>query len=146
MQLPVTLSLQPSRRLALLVLAAHGGTLASIVFTSLDAWLKLIFLAAILLSAAAQMARLHGRRSIVRLTLHADGVLEYTRRGDESATVLIHLQSTVTPVLAVLLLKREKCLEALVVAPDALPCDDFRKLRLWLRWVAMKGNESAVLH
>lgn len=145
MQLPVTLSLQPSRRLALLLLVAHGGMLTVIAFAGLDVWFKLVFLAAVFLSAATQIARLYGRRSIVRLTLHADGVLEYMRRDDESATALIHQQSTVTSVLVVLLLKRESYLEALVVAPDALPCDDFRKLRLWLRWVAMKGNESVAL-
>ncbi len=139
MQLPVTLSLRPSRRLALLLLAAHGGVFAAIADISannLVLWARLLLLLGVILSFGLQMAKLYGRQRIVHLCLHADGWLEYTRRNDESAKVRIHPHSTATALLTILLFGWGRRPGALAVLPDALDFEDFRKLRLWLRWAA----------
>lgn len=143
MQLPVILSLRPSRRLALILLAAHAGTfvaLADIAAGNLVLWVKLVLQAVIVLSLWLHLTKLYGRQRIVSLCLHGDGLLEYIRKSGESATVEIHPHTTASPLLTVLLLGRGKRLEALTLAPDALDCEDFRKLRLWLRWLALNDK------
>lgn len=142
MQLPVTLLLQPSRRLALLLLAAHGGTAFAASLISIDLWIKFVFFVVVFLSAVFQLAKLYGRKRVVRLTLYDDGLLEYLCRDADSAKVKIHPHSTVSSLLAVLLIRRDKRLDALVVVPDSMGREEFRTLRLWLRWFAMKGETT----
>ncbi len=136
MQLPVVLTLHPSRQLAILLLLAHGGALAVVFAIVLPIWIKLVLLAAITVSIGHILRRLHGLRRIARLTLRSDGLLEYVRGNDESGEARIHPHTTVTPLLTVLLLRQGRRSEVLVVLPDALSREDFRRLRLWLRWQA----------
>ena len=138
MQLPLTLSLRPSCRLGLLLAAAHGGAVAAALLISIPWWLKLVLLAAILASALHQLLRLTGQRRICRLILRDDGRLEFSRIDGSCGEARIHPQTTVTSLLAVLLLRQEGRIEALVLLPDALDAEDFRLLRLWLRWRAAR--------
>ena len=145
MQLPVTLSLRPSRRLVLLLIAAHGGALLSLASLGLELWFKVIPAVIVVASLGYQLTRQFGARRIVRLGLHRDGALECTRRNGEAVTLAVHPQSTVTPLLSVLLLcggqgRRSKVLETLTLLPDALDSEDFRRLRLWLRWLAVREH------
>ena len=136
MQLPVSLKLQPSRRLALLLLAVHGGTLGVIASMTLSGWIKLALLLGILWSAWRVLKNLQGRQRIIRLTLRRDGLLDYSRLNGETGEARIHPHTTVTPQLAVVLLRSAGRIEPLVLLADSLDAEEFRQLRLWLRWQA----------
>lgn len=136
MLLPVSLTLQPSRQLAILLLLAHAAALLVIITVVFSLWIKLMLLFAIGASAWQTLRRLHGSGRIARLTLRSDGHLEYVRINGESGEAQIHPHTTVTSWLTVVLLRQAKRIEVLVVMPDVLNRDDFRQLRLWLRWQA----------
>ncbi|MDD5177345.1 MAG: hypothetical protein PHQ05_13080 [Sterolibacterium sp.] len=136
MQLPSTLTLHPSKRLALLLLVAHGGALGLIAAVPLPFWIKLVLLLGVLLSAWHALKCSQGRQRIVRLTLREDGVLDYARLGGEVGEAHVHPQTTVTPQLTVVLLRSKRRIEPLVLLPDSLDAEEFRKLCLWLRWRA----------
>ncbi|MEK7736261.1 MAG: protein YgfX [Pseudomonadota bacterium] len=137
MQLPVVLTLQPSRQLALLLLLAHAAALIVVIAIVLPIWVKPTLLLAIGISAWRNLRSLHDLRRIARLTLRSDGRLEYYRSNEESGEARIHPHTTVTAWLCVVLLRHGKRIEVLVVMPDALNDEDFRQLRLWLRWQAV---------
>lgn len=139
MQLPLTLELHPSRRLTLLLVVAHGAVLTAVTSTDLPVWYKLLVLFAITLSLIIALARMHGSRRVIRLTLRSDGLLVPERLHTQSIALRVHPHSTVTALLTVILFKQGKRLKALTLLPDALNADDYRRLRLWLRWLAETG-------
>lgn len=134
MQLPITVKLRSSRNLVLLLVAAHWGALLAVTLVELLVWTKLALLLLIVISVWNCRKFWYGARRINFLTLRDEGVLDYTRVNGETGQASIHPQSTVTPWLTVILLRQEGRLEALVLLPDALDKDDYRHLRLWLRW------------
>ncbi|MBI3525846.1 MAG: hypothetical protein HY066_15240 [Betaproteobacteria bacterium] len=138
MRLPCDISLHPSRQLTLLLLLAHGGAVAVVFAIVLPVWLKLLLLAAIAASLGRILYRSYGRQRIIRLILRGDGLLEYVRSNDQPGEARIHPNTTVTPWLSVLLLQQGKRIEVLTVLADGLSREDFRHLRLWLRWHAAK--------
>jgi len=135
MQLPLTVKLQPSRSLSLLLIAMHFGAFLAIVVIALPVWTKLALTLFIATSFWSGRNCLGGGNQIVCLTLRDDGALEHVRFNDEYGEASVHLQSTVTPLLTVILLKQKSnILETLALLPDSLSPDDYRRLRLWLRW------------
>jgi toxin CptA len=140
MLLPLTLTLHHSRRLGLLLGAMHLGAATAASLISIPWWIKLVLLSLILASALRQLFGLTGKNRICRLTLKDDGRLEFSREDGSGGEARLHPQSTVTSPLVVLLLRLEGRVESLVFLPDSLDEEDFRQLRLWLRWCA-PGNE-----
>jgi toxin CptA len=140
MQLPLTVSLRPSRRLGVLLVFAHLCAVAAAWLITIPWSIKLALFAAILASAGYQLFRLTGQGRIRRLILKDDGHLEFSRVDGSGGEARIHPQTTVTSLLAVLLLRQEGRIEALVLLPDALNAEDFRLLRLWLRWCVARDQ------
>lgn len=134
MQLPFTLELHPSQRLTILLAAAHGLALAALMAVSLPLWIKLALTMLVLASIWLNLNGLSGPRSIVSLTLREDGILEFSRRDGSSGEARPHPHTTVTSLMTIMLLRQQGRIEALVLLPDALAAEDFRLLRLWLRW------------
>jgi toxin CptA len=132
--------LRPSRILLAALAAAHLGALAVVLAMPLEAWLK----SGLVLVAAASMGHallhfgmLHGPNAVVALKLSGAGLEAETRAGAWfPATVLG--SSFVSPWLTVLHLKLEgrRFVLPVVLLPDSLAADDFRRLRVWLRWGA----------
>ena len=136
MQLPLNLTLLASRRLAIMLLVAHAGAIAMLAAISAPLWIRALLFLLIAWSAWHSLQKIHGSLRIIRLILKADGRLEYLRLSGESGEATVHPNSTVMPQLTVLLLRLEKGSEPLIVLPDSLNAEDFRQLRLWLRWRA----------
>ena len=126
--------LHPSRRLVALLALAHAAAAVAVLLLALSWWFKLMLLLVILASAWRTLLRLFGAQRIASVTLHADGGAEFSRCNGSRTQVLIEPESTVTALMTVLLLRVEGRREALVLLADALSNDDFRRLRLWLRW------------
>ncbi len=128
------LTLRPPYRLGWLLAGVHLCAIAAAWLITIPWWLKLVLLAAILASAGQQLFRLTGSRRIRCLILKDDGHLEFSRVDGSGGEARIHPQTTVTPFLVILLFRASQGSEALVLLPDALSAEDFRLLRLWLRW------------
>ncbi len=133
-QLPITLELSPSYRLSFLLAVAHGLGLAAVTLVFLPLGIKLALILLVLASACLNLLRLFGPHRFVSLTLRGDGILEFCRKDGSHGEASIHRHSAVTPLMTVLLLCTEGRSEALVLLPDAIAAEDFRLLRLWLRW------------
>jgi len=139
-QLPLTLRPKPSFALAAALVLAHGLAAAGVVPTGLSLFIKFT-LWAVLASSLTFYLRRHVLQSPVRaLTLLADGSLDVERHDGTSAKAAVHPQTTVFPWLCVLRLKLADRSLALTLPPDALDAEDYRQLRLWLRWKAAQGG------
>lgn len=136
MQLPVTLRLRPSRQLALALLTAHLLALVTIGIIPIAVWARAIMFLLVGMSLWHMTRKLYGDERIVRLSLETQGIMAFTRFNEKTTTATVLRQSTVTPWLSVILLKLAERLEAVVIMPDSLSKQDYRCLRLWLRWLS----------
>ena len=146
---PLRVELQPSRGLAWLLAAAHGGALVLLALMPLPTILLFVASLALIASAALTISRQALRRGI-----HAVQALEFSdretlqvRTGDgvwHDACLLG--SSTVGTGLTVLNLRLEgRATRHVVITGDGINSDDFRRLRVWLRWgpgPAGNANES----
>ncbi|MBV2235744.1 MAG: hypothetical protein KUL75_09395 [Sterolibacterium sp.] len=146
MQLPWQITLRPSGRLAALLWLAHGGIACTLILLLLRrpelSWLLLVLLSVTAVSLFVQMQHLYGARRVLGLTLNKDGTISVQCSDQTCLQGRIKPQTAVWPWMAVLLLRLDDGRHwSLTVLSDALSDDDFRRLRLWLRWFAL--NESA---
>ena len=134
MRLPLTLQLHRSRQLDLLLASVHLAAMTATLLAALPLIVRLLLLVAIAIAAGFTLWRLG--RAACRITLRDDGLLEIERDGAAAGSAQVLAQSTVLNWLTVLLLRGDRGRESLTILPDALSSDDFRALRLWLRWRA----------
>lgn len=141
MQLPLALDLRPSRSLGWILVIAHGLALIVAMRADLPAVFPWLLVPAVFLSLTVAFVRIYGVRRTPRIVLRSDGLMEFWRGGRLSAPLAIHPHSTVTTGLTVILFVEGKRLGALVLLPDMLgSADDYRRLRLWLRWQAAAAS------
>jgi len=77
-------------------------------------------------------------KNTIALILHGDGRIEKLGAGDTANDMVLHPHTTVLPFLVILLYRQKNCLQSLVLLKDSLEVEDFRQLRLWLRWQIKK--------
>lgn len=131
---------QPSRRLAALTLGAHGTAVIVVVAAAL----KLPAIGLLLLPVAVS-AMWYWRRQrygspadIVRLTCRADGSWRWQRADGRVGVGTLAASSVCTPAAVVLHLRRSDRWRsrAVLLLPDSLDPDSFRRLRARLRLAA----------
>jgi toxin CptA len=131
------LRLAPSRQLAWLLGLGHAGAVLLSWITPLKWWLSLPLSLAALASLRYGL-RYHALRSapdaLVGLELRPDGSAAVRDRSGRWTQAQVLGSSFVSPGLTILNLRLAKAHCSLVVAPDSLDADDFRRLRVWLRW------------
>jgi toxin CptA len=134
------LRLRPSRQLAWLLGAGHAAA-GSVCWVAPIAWWLSLGLS---LTVAASLAL--SLRQVTRgwsgVELRPDGtaaVLDGQGRWSEAR---ILESSFVSPALTILNLAMAEARlpRSLVVAPDALPAEELRRLRVWLRWRAARAE------
>jgi toxin CptA len=133
------ISLNPSLRLTLLLSLAHAAAAGVCLVIDAAIWLKIS--AALLVGTSCGLslygpALLRTRKAIVALEITDGDALSFqTRRGDWHRGTLLD-SSFVAPYLAVLNLKSDGSpfTRHVVIMPDSVAADDFRRLRVWLRW------------
>ncbi|MHB1621159.1 MAG: protein YgfX [Sulfuricella sp.] len=135
----LTIVVGPSRRLAGLLVGMHGFAAAMVWLAPLPHWLA-VLLMPVLLGSAWHTLRRDGfrtlRHSLIGLRLDADCCCEFqTRAGVWHEAVLLG-SSFVAPHLTVLNLKPAggRRVKHMVILPDAVDAEDFRRLRVWLKW------------
>ena len=136
MRLPLTLQLRVSRRLRLLLAAMHGGALLALVLAVLPAPIKLGLAVALVFSLWLSLRRLAATDRLHTLVLRDDGRVAFPGGDGNGGELSVQAQSTVLPWLVVVLLASPDRRVVLAILPDVLDPDDFRALRLWLRWRA----------
>ena len=136
------ITLQPSRILAAILVFAHGAAMAMVALAGMPLWLELIAIAALVASLVfdvRQTALLRAPDAVIGLEITADDRFSIqTRRGGWIGCEVLG-STYVTSFLTILNLKvidSGRNTRA-VILPDSLNAEDFRKLRVWLRWASL---------
>jgi toxin CptA len=129
--LPLVIATQASPTLKLLLVAVHLAALSALYLALLPAAARL---AGVLLLGASLWATWK-RLVAVRLRAKADGRLEIWR-GAAWKPVQLRSDSVALPWLIVLRWREGRRHHNLALPADALPGDEHRRLRVWLRWKA----------
>ena len=125
--------------MAAILVVAHGAAIAIVVIVDVPLWLKLIAGAALALNFLIDMRRtalLLTPESVVAIEIGSDDVLSVqARRGDWLECEVLG-NTYVVSFLAILNLKQidSGAVKRVVILPDSIAAEDFRKLRVWLRW------------
>lgn len=131
--------LRPSRILATILVLAHGAAAALILLVGMAPWLEVITIAALaasLLFNLRKSALLRARDAVGALEITSDGKLSVQDRRGEWIVCAVRGSSYVTFFLVILNLRAldsGRNMHA-VILPDSLSADDFRNLRVWLRF------------
>jgi len=141
---PLHVDLRLSRLLAALLGGVGLGACLVLALMPLPLWLVLPFCLAGVLATLHVMAcdvLLRLPASIIALEVTAKGELRCATRAGEWHAATVLGSSTVTPWLTVLNLKLEdrRFARHVVLTPDRVAAEDFRRLRVWLKW----GSPSA---
>ena len=135
---PLSVSIKPSRRLLVIQSAVHVLAIASVLASTLPSWLG----AVLLLSIAASLARLRRRLPVENLVLHGDGRLETVGTDGTVSEALLHPHTLVLSFLVVLRYRQQGRPNSVTLLGDSLAPEDFRQLRLWLRWRSTAANPA----
>ena len=127
---PLTLSIKPSRRLLLVQLLAHAVAAGAVLASAIPPWLA----AVLLLLVGASLARARRAVAASGLLLRGDGGLEIVSADGTASATEIHAHTLVLSFLVVLLYRQQGRLCSLTLLGDSMPAEDFRQMRLWLRW------------
>lgn len=136
--LPLLVTVTPSRRLRLGILVLLAIAMAAAWLAQLSTpWQTLLSLA---LVASAWRHLKQGKA----VTLRCDkaGRLSVNTDGKWSPLELVHPQ-ILLPTVTLLRYRPagNNWSKSLLVLPDGLPQEDYRRLRVWLRWMAKPGND-----
>lgn len=147
--LPV-IELLPSRRLAWLLGAAHLGALLLLATLPVAWWAIAVAAVLLVMSAVLTISRHALRRGVQAAT-----ALEFTDRERLKVRTgngawhdgRLLGTSTVGPGLAVLNIRLDgRGTLHVVIAGDGVEADDFRRLRVWLRWGPRPAGTDTELH
>ena len=133
-------SLRPSRILAAVLAAAHGGAIAVIAIVDMPFWLQLIAIAALTINLVAALRRtalLLAPASVVSIEIGSDDTLSIqTRRGSRIDGCEVLASTYVAAFLAIINLRdaETRAIRHVVLLRDSIDGEDFRRLRVWLRW------------
>ena len=144
MQFPISIELRRSRFLSLLLLLAHALTAGCVTVLPWVWPLRLLLLALV----GASLWHALRPHIFVGLCIYGRDRLDCLLANGTRAVLTIQLDSTVFDQLIVLRLQigEEKRIRHLTLLPDQMSAEQFRVLRLWLRWHAepKQGAEGGV--
>jgi hypothetical protein len=132
---PLRLDLRPSRRLIGALALAHG--LAAAATIGLEGWPRYLLWALIVVSLGRSLAQalLHGAHQAVAVEVHEDGRASWRSRDGEWEEGRLGESQFVSVVFVIVEFRDARGrARRMVVMPDSLPPEDFRRLRVWLRW------------
>jgi toxin CptA len=133
------ITIGPSRILATVLAVAHSAALAVMLIVTLPAWARLLMAAAIIASGAWSILRAalqRSRSAIVELEAGEGGRISCRTRDGRWREGQVLASSFVSPWLTVLNLRVAGAARAthLLILPDNLEKEAFRRLRVLLRW------------
>jgi hypothetical protein len=127
---PLLLQIKPSRRMLVLQSLAHVVAAGGVMASTIPSWMAALLLIIVGFSWVRCTSRLagDGPGATWRWNNRSHG---FRWIGGGGA---LHPHTFVSSFLVVLLYRRNDRLRALTLLGDSLPVEDFRQLRLWLRW------------
>jgi len=135
MRLPVTMNPRRSRLLAVVLWLAHALAVVAIAAAELAFLVKL----SLWLLVAVSLWRQLRLCLPVEIVLKADGRLILVEQDGSCREAIVETDTTVHSWLVVLRLKVDGRRRALSLPFDSLSGNSHRKLRLWLRWLAVNA-------
>jgi hypothetical protein len=127
---PLTIPLRPSRRLLLVQAIAHLVAGGAVLVSTIASWLA----AALLLLVGLSLTRQQRLSPVTAIVLRGDGNIDIVGADGTVIEAAVHPHTLVLSFLVVLLYRQQGRLRSLVLPGDSLATEDFRQLRLWLRW------------
>ena len=139
------ISLRPSRFLAAILIFAHAGAIALALLVDIPLWLKVVAVTLLIIQClllACRQALLLGPNSALALEVSSDHQFSMQTRASGWSDYDVLGTTYVTPYLTVLNLRGhgERGARHVTLLPDSLHAEDFRKLRVWLRWKEDRAN------
>lgn len=136
---PLHVVLRPSRLLALSLGGACVSAAVLISLLPLPLWAQGLCLLVVICATAYHFSRhvwLRLPQSITALEVGGKGEFRCFTRASAWCDAVVLGSSFVTPQLTVLNLRlpHRRLAQHVVLLPDALESDAFRRLRVWLRW------------
>ena len=134
------ITLRPSRILFAILVAAHGGVIAVVAIMSMPLWLELIAITTLAVNLVVELRRtalLRTPNSVVAIEIGSDDTLSIqTRRGNWISECEVLESTYVAAFLAIVNLREPEmgAVRHVVLLPDSIEAEDFRRLRVWLRW------------
>ena len=139
MRLPITIGLNRSSWQAAVLLALELLASLAVLFFQRPLLLQMVLLLAIWVIALLAWRRL--APPVAALRLEVDGTIQTSADGQSYLPASLLPEATVHPWLTVLRLElADGRRHALLVTKDSLNPDDFRRLRVFLRWRASFGH------
>ena len=133
------INLRPSWLLAGILTLAHGAAIALVILVSVPLWAKivaavvlLVHLTIVLRQYALQLAA----GAAVAIEISSDNHFSIQTRSSEWHEYEVLGSTYVMPYLTVLNLRQSdsRAITRIALLPDSLHAEDFRRLRVWLRW------------
>jgi toxin CptA len=133
------ISLRSSWLLVTILTLAHIAALAVMLFVNIPLWVPLIAAAALavhLLVVIRRQALLLTPDAAAAIEIRSDNTLAVQVRGGAWNEYAVLGNTYVSPYLTVLNLQQTDghAVRRITLLPDSLDAEDFRKLRVWLRW------------
>jgi len=144
----LSIQLQPSSRLAVLLSFAHCTAAGVFWPLALPVMAKLIItflLSGSLYYYLRRYVWLVSPRSIVALHLTGRSGCRMKTHADEYIDTVIDTSTFVASYMTVLCLRKERTKRyyTVVILPDSIDTDSFRRLRVWLRWKWQDDHDSS---
>jgi toxin CptA len=148
LQRSLQIRLEPSRRLTAALGLAHLGLALALLPLPWPAGWRVAGMAVVLAGAVPGIvmhARRRSRSAVVRLEVRPDGAIRLQHRDGRQSDGVVHGDSIVTPWLTVIGVTVPGRWRStyVVVVPDAIDAEDFRRLRVRLRWPPSQGSDPA---
>jgi toxin CptA len=139
------IKLRPSWLLTAILAVAHGVAMVLIAIVSMPIWLKVIISAALVLScfhSVRRAALLLTPCSAVAIEVTSAHLLNVQTRDSDWIECEVLGTTYVASFLTILNLRQieQRTIRHIIILPDGIETDDFRKLRVWLRW--QRGPQS----
>lgn len=141
------LTLRPSRRLATILIVAHAATAGLLLALPLPSWLAAAASVMLLTSAVCSVHRyalLRSPGAITALAFSDREALRLTLRDGSTHAGHVLGSSTVGTTLTILniALAGKRLPVHVLLLGDSLAAEDFRRLRVWLRWGPRPQDEE----
>ncbi len=138
--------LSPSWRLAAILAAGHGAVAVIVLLLEVAPIWKIGFIALLAISLGYELRNSALRLSaqaVVALRVSKDNLLSVQTRRGEWRDFNVAGSSFVTSTLTVLNLRAADShrMQNVVLLPDSMAAEDFRRLRTWLRWRPQSREE-----
>lgn len=133
-----------SRRLAAILTIGHAAVAALLLFLDFAALWKVAALALLFASLCFELraALRLGANAVTMMRISADNIFSVKSRAGEWRECEVLGSTYVTAFLTVVNLRPagKRRVRSIVILADSMTADDFRRLRVWLRWRPQKAD------